>query len=93
MSVNLNDEHQVPWRASQVDRLLVFRGVQNRARRMRRAGISTDGNSPAFWALRDRNSPKSFDHSVQGRIFGGAQPAARTTSDDPRLPYKTISFS
>jgi hypothetical protein len=54
MSVKLNDEHQVPWRAPQVGRLLVFRGVRNRkfrpqppgVRRMRRTGVQ--GRTP--WA-------------------------------------------
>jgi hypothetical protein len=61
MSVKFNDEHQVLWRAPQVGRLLVFRGVQNREVS---PAASMDGFTPA-----------------------------RTTSNDPRLPYETISLS
>jgi hypothetical protein len=61
MSVNLDDEHQVLWRAPQVGRLLVFRGAKNR---------------------------EVFPAAAMDGFT-----AARTTSNDPRLPHETISLS
>jgi hypothetical protein len=112
MRVKLNDEHQVPWRAPQVGRLLVFRSVQNRGSSHATSGAATDGG---HWLAAMQESIASqvcpsaaagATHALRGwqktatpglREAWNAQrngfTAARTTSNDPRLPQETISIS
>jgi DNA-binding beta-propeller fold protein YncE len=111
MRVKLNDEHQVPWRAPQVGRLLVFRGVQNGGSSHATSGAATDGG---HWLAAMQESITSqvcpsaaagATHALRGwqktatpglREAWNAQrngcTAARTTSNDPRLPQETISI-
>jgi hypothetical protein len=86
MSVKLNDEHQVPWRAPPVGRLLVFRGVKNRE-------VFPAAATGPTHALDGWSRMATPGLSVAGNAQRNGFTAARTTSNDPLLPYETISFS
>jgi hypothetical protein len=44
--------------------MLVVRGVKNTGETYTSSGICQDGKTPAFCALRDRNSAESFSRSI-----------------------------